>query len=141
MKEICFVNKGENIKKLGYLLGVSDNSQIAQDKILDNRYIELQNGTNDIICVRNYLPYYIKTISEDNTLLDIYASGYEVVGNNNVSLGDKVVIRRITGVRYVVKPMEKLDEIAGNLDVDKQTIIDNNNLKTDKLFVGQILII
>ncbi|MGN0961705.1 MAG: LysM peptidoglycan-binding domain-containing protein [Christensenellales bacterium] len=141
MKEICFVNKGDNIQKLSQILGISPNSYIEDNKLFDNKYVVINNGEDDIICVKNYSPYFIKKISKENTLLDIYALGYEIVGNSNPEENDVVVVKKICGVRYIVKPLEKLDDISKKFGVDKTIIMQNNNLITEKLFVGQVLII
>ena len=141
MKEICLVNKGDNVKKLSVTLGISPQSKVSETTILNNKYIVVKDGCDDIISVKNYSPLFIKKITKENTLLDIYASGYEVLGNNNAGNDDIVVIKKINGIRYVVSPMEKLEDIAHKFGVEKNTIIEKNNLKTDKLFVGQVLFI
>ena len=41
----------------------------------------------------------------------------------------------------LVKPLDTLDKIATILGVNREYIIEKNKLKTDKLFVGQILLI
>lgn len=142
MKEICFINKGDNRYKLKESLGISSQAKESSDYIDNHRYIVLEEGKDDIICVRNYQPYFIKNLNEGETLLDLYGLGYEVVGGSDLtSAGDCVVVKKIEGIRYVVKPLEKLEEIAQKFGVNKDDIISSNNLVTEKLFVGQILII
>lgn len=141
MKRICFVNKGENLHKLQYTIGLSGDVTIADDKIWDNKYIELEKGLDNIVIVENYQPYHVEKLSHENTLLDIYSKGYEVVGNESAEINDLVVIKKMGGVRYIVKPLEKLEDIANKLGVTKEIIMENNNLNNDKLFVGQVLLV
>lgn len=141
MKEVCFVNKGDNIKKLNLTLGIPTNSEISKNKILEYNYIEIESGDDDIVCVKNYNPFYIKKLTSEYTLLDVYAAGYEQIGGVGGNFNDTIVVKKINGIRYIVQPMETLDAIAYKLGVDKNIIIENNNLQTDKLFVGQILIV
>lgn len=139
MREVCFVNSGESVLKLKYKMNVSTNSIIEEDKLFNHRYITLENGEDDITVVRNYSPYYLIKNTINHSLLDIYAMGYELLqGDDSEEL---TIIKKLDGVRYIVKPMEKLDDISFKLGVSKQEIMVNNSLKTDKLFVGQILII
>lgn len=139
MREVCFVNSGESVLKLKYKMNVSTNSIIEEDKLFNHRYITLENGEDDVTVVRNYSPYYLIKNTINHSLLDIYAMGYELLqGDDSEEL---TIIKKLDGVRYIVKPMEKLDDISFKLGVSKQEIMVNNSLKTDKLFVGQILII
>lgn len=142
MKEIVILNKGDNINKLSMSIGCLKNLHLSTEKILGYRYVEVSDGEDDIVVIRNYQPFFVKTIDENNTLLDIYARGYNVIGgDSNLQTNDIVVVKKIEGLKYTVSPLEKIDDIAHKLGVDKKEIIDKNALKTEKLFVGQVLII
>lgn len=142
MKEIVILNKGDNINKLSLSMAGLKNLKPSQDRILGYRYVEMASGNDDIIVVKNYQPYFVNELTEENTLLDWYARGYNVVGmDDNLGNHDTVVLKKIEGVKYVVSPLEKLEDIARKLGVDKQEIIEKNSLKTEKLFVGQVLIV
>ena len=41
MREVCFINKGENVKKIGYSLGLTCNKECACERILGYKFIEL----------------------------------------------------------------------------------------------------
>ena len=139
MREVCLVNRGDNIKKLNHIMNVSKSAVIEKERLLNNQYILLEKGEDDITIVRNYNPYHLINNKQKLSGIDVYTMGYESIQGD--CREDISVIRRIEGVRYIVKPMEKIDEIATRLGVDKQVIIDNNHLKTEKLFVGQVLVI
>ncbi len=53
--------------------------------------------------------------------------------------GDFALVEFNNGVEYVVKPLDTLQQIAKKFDVKKEDIIKINNLKSEKLFIGQIL--
>lgn len=140
MKEICVINQGENLKKIEYNMGIFINkSSIQEMNIRGMRSVILNEGQNNIIVVRNYNPYIIKKQKKEETLLDIYAKGFVVIGDNEYC--DEIVIQKSIGVKYNVKPLEKIGDIARKFDVSKDYIMDTNNLKTEKLFIGQVLVI
>ena len=139
MKEICFINKGDSIEKLKYQNGYKYMEK-SPNKIFGFDYAVVENGLDDIIVVRNYNPYFIKNIKEGETKIDLFASGYDS-DVSNINVGDKIVISKISGLQYIVKPMETINDISKKFDVEKEKIIELNKLKGEKLFVGQILII
>jgi len=141
MKEICLINKGDNIEKLIYTFNLKDGFKFSSDRVLDKEYIILQDGINDITIVRNYNPYFIKKLSNSESMLDIYSQGYEAVAGCNTNNSNEVLIRKMSGVRYVVGPLEKLEDICKKFALTPDDIMKSNNLSTSKLFVGQILII
>ena len=141
MREICIINKGENLNKIAFSLGVSLKEKSYNAKTFGYKYVEINPGSEDITIVRNYNPYNIKKIRAEETMFDIYALGYEVVGGETFQEGDLIVLKKPEGVRYSVKPLETLMEIASRFGVTENEIMQKNNLITDKLFVGQILLI
>ena len=53
--------------------------------------------------------------------------------------GDFVKIKKCNHTTHVVKPLETLCDIAKIYGVSETYIIENNNLKTKRLFIGQKL--
>lgn len=41
----------------------------------------------------------------------------------------------------MVQPLDTMEKICEKLGIDESYIIEKNNLKTDKLFIGQILMV
>ena len=58
---------------------------------------------------------------------------------NNVYEGDFVVIKKVNNRTHIVKPLETLSQIAKIYNVKEEDIAKNNDLKTNKLFIGQKL--
>ena len=134
MREICFVGIGESVKKLNYKLGIDINLNIEEDYVFDSRYIELKGGDGDIQIVRNYRPYFVTSNISLDKLLN---KGYSVEG----VCGKSIVYYKASGVKYSVKPMDTLEELANKFGVSENELITINKLKTKKLFVGQVLYI
>ena len=132
MREICFVGKGENLKKISFRLGINSEIPLQKDLVYNNRYVILKEGTEDIQIVRNYNPYFIAHNDCVNLLKD---KGFTIVG----VCSDKVLYYQPSGVKYSVNPLENIEEISNRFGVSIEDIVFNNKLKTTKLFVGQVL--
>ena len=61
--------------------------------------------------------------------------------NNNIDLfvGEWIEITVNEFLTHIVKPTQTLSQIAQMYNVDVSDIIEFNNLKTDKTYIGQIL--
>ena len=141
MKEVCLINKGENIEKISYNLGISIDNKMKQEVVLgDKQGVVLVDGIDDVVVIKNYYPYFLKKLSKEETLLDVYAQGFGVIGNSD-NKNTIIILNKESGIRYNVLPLEKLEDIAKKFGVTTDYIINTNHLKTDKLFVGQELII
>lgn len=139
MKEIYILEKGDSLEKARFELGINKELKVANKKIKGYKYVVVEDGSDEIVLVKNYLPYYIYQVKKQETLLDILAMGFKVDNVNSVNLGDYLVLSRPKSIKYIVKPLENLDDISFKLGVLKQDIMKNNELKSEKLFVGQVL--
>lgn len=138
MREIYLLNNGDSLKKIG-ITSSSDEIQIAEDRLFGYRYAITKNGTDDIILVKNYLPAYVYTLKKDDNYLDILARGFKLEANENITKGDIVILKKPNSIRYVVSPLENINDVCYKFGIDKKDLMLNNELKTEKLFVGQIL--
>jgi len=61
--------------------------------------------------------------------------------NSNIPLyaGEWIYIKQNEFVLHFVKPMETLDDIVKKYNTTIEKIKEDNNLKTEKLFIGQQL--
>lgn len=129
---------GDSIDRVRYEYGDRE-YELSEDMVLNKRYITLERGTDDITIVRNYLPLFEYKISVDENMMDIMARGFDILNKEDCDIGDTLLLSKPKSIRYVVSPLENLEDIAKRFGVNKGTIISSNNLRTDKLFVGQIL--
>lgn len=136
MKEVCLINCGENRRKAGYISGLSYDMMQGEEQTINGlRSVVVNSGSGDITIVRNYRPLFAFD-TQKIALMDIYAMGYTIDGSENERW---VVASRQEGIKYIVHPLEQLSDIAKKFDVTERYIMDANNLKTNRLFVGQVL--
>lgn len=138
MKEVYLLNRGDSLDKIKYEFKEASNIELAEDKIFGYKYATIDKGLDDVIIVYNYLPVYDYKVKPNESLLDIVSRGFktDVV---SVSSGDEIILTKPKSIRYVVSPLETLQDIAFKFGITTSDIIQNNDLKTEKLFVGQIL--
>ena len=138
MREIYLLNNGDSIKKISFELG-KENIKVAPDKLFGYKYAIIENGTDDISVVKNYLPSFVYKVKKEDKYLDILARGFKIDSNDNINADDIIILKKPRSIRYVVSPLETLDKIAYKFGTKEEDIMINNNLSTNKLFVGQIL--
>lgn len=129
---------GDSIDRVRYEYGDRE-YELSIDLVLNKRYITLEKGTDDITIVRNYLPLFEYKLSSDENMMDIMARGFDILNKEDNDIGDTLLLSKPKSIRYVVSPLENLEDIAKRFGVSKGSIISSNSLRTDKLFVGQIL--
>lgn len=134
MKEICLLYKGDNIKKLSYIMGINKNLKEENSKVFDQKFIVVEDGEDDIQIVRNYNPYFV---CQNNNINKLKNNGFDIISSCN----NKIIFYKTNGMKYCVGPLESLKEIADKFGVSEEYIISTNNLLTNKLFIGQVLVI
>ena len=138
MQEVYLLNPGDTVSKVKFeypnCCGV-----VGLDTIENKKYMILKDGSSDIRLIRNYLPMYLYKVKSGENTIDIFSRGFEILGGEAKKEGDILLIHKPKSIRYVVSPLETLDNIAEKYGVSKYDIMSGNNLVTDKLFVGQII--
>ena len=59
--------------------------------------------------------------------------------NINFYSGEIVKIKTNDYLTHIVKPAENIKTICEKYNIDEQTLLDNNNLESAHLFIGQTL--
>lgn len=136
MREIYFLRDGESKKNINIMN--DKNLVVPNDKLFGSRYVISNMGKDDITFVRNYFPLYEYTLKTDERVIDIMARGYSAIDNGEMC-GESIILERPSANRYIVKPLDTIQSIAYRYNTSVDDIIDINHLKTQKLFVGQIL--
>lgn len=139
MREVYLLNKGESVEKVKKEYNLESVKNLGHQVLLDGECIEIKGGSEDITIIRNYLPYIEYRIKKDEKVLDLMARGFEVNINNEINEGDLMILRKPRSIRHLVKPLEKIEDIASKYGVSIQYIMEVNSLPTSKLFIGQIL--
>ena len=139
MRQVCILGNGDSVDKIKYEYSNCDSVEKLSNKIAGYNVVQLVAGNSDITVVKNYFPYFVYKIKKDETILDIMSRGFDCGGVFTAGENDTIVISKPRSIRYIVKPLETLDEISCKIGVEKNKIMEVNNLSTDRLFVGQIL--
>ena len=88
-------------------------------------YYRVQSGDNFAnICSRFNTSK--ENIIRNNNDLDLYVGEWIVIKTNEFKI-------------HYVKPMETLEDIAKKYETIKEKISQDNNLKSERLFIGQLL--
>ena len=132
------LNKGDSVDKVKYEFKDAS-SDVLINHAFDFRYVDITAGNDDIQIVHNYLPPIEYVISNDDTILDNLSRGFKVDAGDNVVSGDLVILSKPKSIRYIVKPLESIEDIAKKFGLKSDYIMQVNNLSSPKLFVGQIL--
>lgn len=83
-----------------------------------------KEDTLEILCERFNTSK--ENILRNNNLIDLY-------------VGEIIEITVNDYVSYIVKPMDSLKSICSKFDIDIEVVKLQNKLKTEKLFIGQVL--
>lgn len=97
-------------------------------KMVDHSVYLVENAQKDFV-------YKIKKTDTLETLKKKFGDldfGY-------IYAGKCIYIASTNALKYVVKPLDTLTKICEKFHVEKESIISINNLKTERLFVGQKL--
>lgn len=82
-------------------------------------------------------------VKDDKDLFKIFNTSEENLIRNNLKIktynGEVIKIKINDYLVHYVKPMQSLSEIAKIYGVDEDEIVNENNLKIKKLFIGQRL--
>jgi len=139
MQRIYLLRENEPIEKIAKIYS-KDPQDISHStkKLLGYNYAILEDGEDDIVLIENYCPPRIHKVTSEDTKEILLSQGYEI-SKETIEEDDIILLTKIEGKKHIVKPLETLDNIANSYFMDKLDIIKRNKLKTEKLFIGQIL--
>ena len=132
--DIYYLNS-KGIEYVSQITGVTE-EQLQKDNIEGKDCVYIKNRNSGVHVLKNY-PKDIELIIDKNDNIEEIKKEYNI--KNNIEIGDVFIFH--SSEKYVVKPLDTFDKIASTLGVKKEYLIQKNNLKTEKLFVGQILLI
>lgn len=138
MQKVHLIKKQESSRKVAVLYNI-DLSSIKRPfrKIDGHNYYTLGGYDDGIYLIENYNQPFILRVG-NQTAEQLISLGYEI-SEDKIEKEDVVLLSYKNGTKHVVRPLEKLQEIANHYSTPINDIIKQNNLKTEKLFIGQIL--
>jgi len=77
---------------------------------------------------------------DDGNIGTLKRDGY-ILDGIDIRQGHTYVLHRKNCILHAVRPMQTLREIASMYTKSPETIMQDNDLKTSKLYIGQILVI
>lgn len=128
-----------NSKGVKYVSQVSnvDVEKIKElNKDLSKGYVYVPDSPSGVSKLGNFNKDLIVKVDNDDDIEQLKKK-YNI--KHDLEIGDMFIVNALE--KYVVRPLDTLEKIADRLGVTTNYIVNKNNLKTDKLFVGQILII
>ena len=137
MKVIYNVEKFDTLQKIAEKFSVSA-EKIKQLNNISNelpKVIEIPNNSVDFEVVANLNREFL--FKGDYNLVKNSLSKLGFHSKN--SYGDVHLFKKTKSNIYVVGVLDNLNAICNKFKLDKNDVIAKNNLKSEKLFIGQIL--
>lgn len=92
-------------------------------------------------CLEDEFLYRVLKEDNFNSICEKFNTCKENIIRNNKSIdlyeGEMIKIKVNKFLMHYVKPTENLDVISNIYNIDKAKIIQDNNLSSEKLFIGQ----
>lgn len=133
--QIYYLNS-KGLKYISQICGESVEKIKELNENNNNNYVYVPNKKSGVSLICNFNKDLLVKVDLDDDINNLKKM-YNL--KNNVEVGDMFIVNQ--NEKYVVKPLDTMDKIAEKLGVNKDYIMNKNNLKTDKVFIGQILII
>ena len=132
--DIYYLNS-KGVEYVTQITGINKDS-LKKDKLEGKDCVYVKSDNSGVHVLKNY-PKDVEVIVDKYDNIDDLRREYNIKGD--IEVGDVYIVH--SSEKYIVKPLDTMDKIVANLGVNKEYIVQKNNLKTEKLFVGQILLI
>ena len=151
MKIVHKVSAGDTLEKiadkynvnLNELVKINDLTSLSLDNI---NLIVIPQNESDFVVVKNLDKEFLYEVKKENSeilkkILKNKLIIADTSSNSNYEDGDKIIFKNSEYKKYTVRPLDNLNMIAKNFGVSTDYLIKINNLKTNKVFIGQQLIV
>lgn len=134
MRKYYLNSKG--IKYVSQICGVEESEIEKLNKGNNKNFVYVPNVQSGVNVLCNFeKDVLVKVDLNDN--IEELKKKYNI--KDNLEVGDMFIVS--SQEKYVVKPLDTIDKIANKFGVTIDYLINKNNLKTKKVFVGQVLIV
>lgn len=138
MQRVHLINQNESIEKVSVIYGIDSNKiKLSNKKINGSSYFSLSGYDDGIYLLENYHAPFVFTVKNESHN-ELVSAGYDLK-TAQISEDDVLLLQLAQGQKHIVRPLEKLEHIANFYHTPKSEIIKRNHLKTEKLYIGQIL--
>lgn len=131
--QIYYLNS-KGLKYISQICGVEEEKIAELNKDNQKNFVYVPNNTNGIFVLGNYDKEKLIVVDADDDIPELKKK-YNLKGE--VQIGDMYLIP--SSEKYVVQPLDTLDKICDKFGLTSEYLKEKNNLKTSKLFIGQIL--
>lgn len=146
MKILHILNKFDSLETIAKNYNVTVKSLIECNNIVDGeplpKELQIPVSNSDFFVVnnlnRNFLLTNFAPDSLSNIKLNLQKLGFELDSKSSVECNKLLFTKKSDNV-YVVGVCENLDTICKKFALNKTDVINKNNLKSEKLFIGQML--
>lgn len=115
------------------VMDIKNYNNLTDDKL--PKHILIPKSDSKVKVVANLNREFITTLDINNIKSDLSKIGLSCVNPTDKL---KLFVPKQNNI-YVVTVLDNLNTIAKKLGIEKSRLIELNNLKTEKLFIGQIL--
>ena len=134
MRKYYLNSKG--LKYVSQVCGVEESEIEKLNKGEHKNFVYVPNVQSGVNVLCNFdKDILVKVGLSDN--IEELKKKYNV--KEELEVGDMFIVS--SQEKYIVKPLDTIDKIANKFGVSIEYLINKNNLKTTKVFVGQVLIV
>lgn len=133
--QIYYLNS-KGLKYISQVCGVDTKKIEELNKENDKNFVYVPNADSGVYVVGNFNKEKLISVDNDDNISELKKQ-YNLKGD--IQAGDVFLVNNTE--KYVVQPLDTMEKICEKLGIDESYIIEKNNLKTDKLFIGQILMV
>ena len=137
IEELANVN-GLDSRSLVGVLQHSDNG-VQSSNLMQLKSLIIPDNKLDFAVIKNSDKEVLVEVTKDN--ITALIKNNEIIAKpnqENIKVGDKVIIGS-KKLYHTIRPLETLKSVATLYGVTVRQIIENNNLKTETVFIGQKL--
>lgn len=134
MRKYYLNNK--NLKYVSQICGVEESVIEELNKGLNKNFVYVPSCESGVNVLCNFNKDIVVKVEEDDNI-DELRKRYNI--KYDLEIGDMFIVS--SQEKYVVKPLDTLEKIASKYGVTTKYLMDKNNLKTNIVFVGQVLIV
>lgn len=136
MKIIYNVEKFDTLESIAnkFKVGISEIKELNKVNDILPKILEIPEKFSEYKVIANYKREFVYYGKKDKVKCNLNKLGLFCDSNDEVCL-----FKPKESSTYVVGVLDSLNSISKKFNLLKEDIIEKNNLKTEKLFIGQIL--
>lgn len=137
MQKIHILYNNDSLEKVALFYKKNKNDIVLSENKFDGYpFFIIENGSDDVLLILNDNKKFCCKLS-DNSQFEKIKDNYEVIASTGTKKGDYLLLKKSQNFIHIVKPKETIEELAEKYKTSIKEIVEINDLKTNKLFIGQ----